>query len=103
MYQVVLDTVQNIPIPTKVLATASQKNLEIDCLLSISFFDLESGTFFGKTWTSPTSIQLVKNVESNSEEEDSDSEDAPIDKQRAHLIGNKLVLSLKNQVCIHIM
>jgi hypothetical protein len=98
LYQIVFDTIQNIPVSTKILSEASKNNLKIDCDISISLFDLEGGTFFGKTWHSPEPIPLINKLddESDSDEDKSDSE--LIDKQRAQLIGNKLSVHLKNQV-----
>lgn len=105
IYQIVLDTIQNIPVPNIVLQNASKLNSKIRCRLSISLFDLESISFFGKTWKS-SAIPVLSNVGSTQQAEsdseisldESGADKSRIDKQRASLIGNKLNLQLKNQV-----
>ena len=47
-YQLVLGTVEGIPIPSH----PDSKSSTIYCALHVSLFDLEHGSFFGKTWKS---------------------------------------------------
>jgi hypothetical protein len=89
----VLDTIQGIPVPNNILNLASKYNAAIVCRLSFSLFDVESGTFLGKTWKSPVAIPIVKQI--NDDDED---EDDPVDNYRAVLMGNKLNLQLNKQV-----
>jgi hypothetical protein len=96
LYQIVFDTIQNIPVSAQILTEASKKNTRVDVSISVSLFDLESSSFFGKTWHSPETITLIRKIDKDLE--GSDTDDEKIDKQRAHLIGNKLALQLKNQV-----
>lgn len=96
LYQIVFDAIQNIPVSTQILTEASKKNSSVDVSISVSLFDLESSSFFGKTWHSPQAIPLIRKIDKDNA--DSKSCDEKIDNQRAHLIGNKLVLQLKNQV-----
>jgi hypothetical protein len=104
VYQIVFDSVSGIPVPPIALQTASKSNSSISCRLSISLFDLESISFFGKTWKSPVAIPIIeklsgeKKEDSESDTDSDDSNDHDIDKQRAYFLGNKLNLQLKQQV-----
>ncbi|KAJ3272165.1 Nephrocystin-4 [Terramyces sp. JEL0728] len=94
-YQIVFDSILGIPVPQKILHRASRSNASIGCLLSISLFDIESGTFFGKTWKSSKIIPLIRKIKGK------DTANAEgIDNQRAMLIGNKLNLELRDQ-CVY--
>ena len=103
-YQIVFDSINGIPVPAVVLQKASRINSKIGCKLSISLFDLESASFVGKTWHSPFAIPVIKpvdNVQSSSESDDEglkSQKTAEIDMLRAHLVGNKLNVKLRNQV-----
>lgn len=105
LYQVVFDSVNGIPVPANVLQKASKLNANVGCRLSLSLFDLESAAFVGKTWHSPFAIPVIKSIQgeqdsdSNSEEADDEKSDK-IDMLRAHLVGNKLNLKLRNQVIL---
>lgn len=68
------------------------------CRLGVTLFDLEAGVFFGKTWHSPKLIPVITNLDGNDSE--SPNEDTDIDTHRANLVGNKLVMHLKNQ-CVY--
>jgi hypothetical protein len=103
LYQIIFDQILNIQIPTVVLQKASKRNESIGCRLHITLFDLESGTFFGKTWQAKELIPIASKLNNaedhqDSSDESSDSSDKSIDSKRANLIGNKLVLQLSNQV-----
>lgn len=101
VFQVVFDSIQGVPIPSLVLQSATKNNANIGCRLYVSLFDLESATFFGKTWKSPNAIPVVNRTEEEESEDESDSESQSKSKQvnlRANLIGNKLNLQLKQQV-----
>jgi hypothetical protein len=103
-YQIVFDSINGIPVPAIVLQKASRINSKIGCKLSISLFDLESASFIGKTWHSPFAIPVIKPVDDYESSSDSDDENSKspkteqIDMLRAHLVGNKLNMKLKNQV-----
>ncbi|KAJ3322199.1 Nephrocystin-4 [Boothiomyces sp. JEL0866] len=94
-FQIVFDSIQGIPVPQKILHKASRLNSSIGCVLSVTLFDIESGTFFGKTWKSTRPIPMIRKIKGK------DGKSASgIDNQRAMLIGNKLNLELHDQVTI---
>lgn len=105
LYQLVFHSVNGIPIPSPVLSKASKLNSSICCSISISLFDLESGRFIGSTWRSPSLIPVVKTLKKGSGADDEDDEEndevtgtgGKIDDLRAHLVGNKLNVKMKNQ------
>ena len=92
VYQIVFDQIKDIPIPVTVLKSASKTNSKIGCRLGVSLFDMEAGVFVGKTWHSPKLIPVISNF---------DEQDIPYnensDKERTNLVGNRLVMQLRNQ------
>ena len=110
LYQLVFESVNGIPVPSPVLTRASKLNSSINCRLSLSLFDLESGAWIGKTWHSPKPIPVLKTLPQGENDDDDDDDegndeisgvnDGKLDMLRAHLVGNKLNVKMRNQVRI---
>lgn len=99
LFQIVFDSVNGIPVPSIVIQKASRLNGNISCRLSMSLFDLESAAFIGRTWHSPYAIPVIKPItDEDSDGSEGNSEVPKVDRLRAHLIGNKLNVKLRNQV-----
>ena len=95
LYQIVFDKIQNIPVPTTIIQEASRENSKIGCRLSVTLFDMDAGVFFGKTWHSPIVIPVIANIDKQDQVAYNKTED--IDSYRANLVGNRLVIQLRNQ------